>query len=219
MTDNEINCDVPSFDDFAQWARNSEATSRELRIKHFKQGLKDSYRWMLEVTDIDEQFGRDKGVCFYFCHTREEAEKIMEEKTSTVRLDNPIAVYDLTQSSTEQQDIIAEYWFEDDWDEEEIKELEKPLIRPKKIYIAAEPGGVYAWDECGLCIGIYYYFEDHPKINEIKQIEGELELWSWWHSEYSDQDDFHWDTFEAKGTEFAERLTEILADTGVKITY
>jgi len=110
---------------------------------------------------------------------------------------------------------VSECWHEDD-DDYPLDEL---VVPPASIYFGAEAGGAYAWNEDNSCITISFYFEDHPRVNEIRQIEKVFGIWSWWYSDYYLKDDFPWDASEVKEKELAGKLAEILADTDVKIIY
>ncbi|VAX12497.1 hypothetical protein MNBD_GAMMA24-267 [hydrothermal vent metagenome] len=169
---------------------------------------------MVECFDIDPTRERETNVHYLFCHTRLEAEKIWKEQSNKSFYDNATRAYDLHQVINDGVDLVADFWFDD---EDEL--IEEPLIRPTKISFGAECGGAYAWNEEGSCISIHHYFGDHPRADEIRQIDKEFEIWSAWYCDYYGNDDFPWDAFEAKERELAGKLADILADAEIEIRY
>ena len=92
---------------------------------------------------------------------------------------------------------------------------------PKIIRIMPDYGPCYASDEDYGMIDVADCFNDHPDIEEIREIEKQLYGLANWidKAEVDNAPDFPWDELDEKGLALTNRLSRILSNTGIPVVY
>jgi len=92
---------------------------------------------------------------------------------------------------------------------------------PKIIRIMPDYGPCYASDEDYCAFDLTNYFENHPRIEEIREIEDQLYGLACWidSGEPDTNPNFPWYELDKKGLELTKLLSKILGDTGIPIVY